>query len=64
MHSWRSEAAASGTSEAWRLTRKNFKLAYTTDVQRFAESDLAPGGPETPPLYVGQLIQRKGLPSL
>lgn len=42
---------------------KIFKLAYTTDVQRFAESDLRrPTGERQRLLYVGQLIQRKGLP--
>ncbi|MBV8072951.1 MAG: glycosyltransferase family 4 protein [Acidobacteriaceae bacterium] len=42
--------------------RKIFKLAYTTDVERFASVPLArQPGHERRLLYVGQLIERKGL---
>lgn len=43
--------------------QKIFKLAYTTDVQRFAGNELRrTAGERRRLLYVGQLIQRKGLP--
>ncbi len=42
--------------------QKIFKIAYTTDISRFAAVRIArPGEPPSRLLYVGQLIERKGL---
>ncbi len=41
--------------------QRTFKLLYTTDVDRFAEESHQPSAISVQLLYVGQLIERKGL---